>query len=79
MSNKNTGSDLLPHKHNECYQCQKRQVGCHSHCAAYLAFRDQRLTEAEARKKEHKEWDDHMAVFANRRKDNQRKIRGKRR
>lgn len=79
MSNKNTGSDLLPHKYNECYQCQKRQVGCHSSCAAYLAFRDQRLAVAETRKKEHKEIDDQMAVFARRQKDNERARRRRRR
>lgn len=79
MSKENNGSGLLPRKHNECYQCQKRQVGCHSHCAAYLAFRDHNLAMADARKKEHNEIDDFVAVFANRRKDNQRKIRDKRR
>ena len=79
MSNKNTGSDLLPHKHNECYQCENRQVGCHSHCKSYLAFRDQKIAEAERRKKEHDEHDDFMAVFANRQKDNRRRIKDKRR
>lgn len=79
MSNKNTGSDLLPHKYNECYQCENRQVGCHSHCKSYLAFRDQRLAESDRRKKEHDQQNDFMAVFANRQKDNRRRIREKRR
>ena len=78
MSKKNN-SPKLPRRNTECYQCQKRQVGCQSHCAAYLAFRAQRLEEAEQRKKEHKEDEDFVAVFANRQKDNRRKIRGKRR
>lgn len=79
MSKENSGSGLLPQKHNECYQCENRQIGCHSHCKSYLAFRDQRLAESDRRKKQHDEQDDFMAVFANRQKDNQRKSRGKRR
>lgn len=78
MSNEVKGN-ALPHKYNECYQCQKRQVGCHSHCAAYLAFRDQTLEAAKRREKEHREIEDHVAVFANRRKDNERAIWRKRR
>ena len=78
MSKKNN-SPKLPRKYNACHQCQKRQVGCHSNCAAYLAFHEQNLAAADAREKAHKEMDDFVAVFANRQKDNQRKIRGKRR
>lgn len=79
MSKETNSSGLLPHKYNECYQCQRRQLGCHSHCAAYLAFRDQRLAESDRRKKEHDQQDDFMAIFANRQKDNRRRIKDKRR
>lgn len=72
MSKENSGSGLLPQKHNECYECEKRQVGCHSNCKAYLAFRDQKLAEAENRKKKSQAIEDHLGVFARRQKDNER-------
>ena len=73
MSKENSGSGLLPQKHNECFECERRQVGCHSHCKAYLAFRDQKNAEAEERKKKAKAIEDHLGVFARRQKDNERK------
>lgn len=79
MSKETNSSGLLPHKYNECYQCQRRQLGCHSHCAAYLAFHEKRLAEAKARETEHKAIDDHFAVFSNRQKANARARRSKRR
>lgn len=43
-------------KYNACYQCTKREVGCHSKCKEYLDARNERIEEwrgrAEAARKE---------------------------
>lgn len=38
MSKETNSSGLLPHKYNECYQCQRRQLGCHSIVRHILLF-----------------------------------------
>lgn len=73
MSKENSASGLLPKKHSECYECEKRQVGCHSHCKAYLVFRDQKNAEAEARKKSAEATSDYLGVFARLRKETERR------
>ena len=35
---------------NVCYNCEKREPGCHAKCETYLAAREERLKEYEERK-----------------------------
>lgn len=58
--------------YNECWHCQDRQLGCHSHCKAYLAFFREREERREERKRERKEKDDFAGVFARRVRSNDR-------
>ena len=38
-------------KKNDCYGCEKRQVGCHSKCESYIQFKKE-LQEIKRRKRE---------------------------
>lgn len=49
-------------KYEACKDCQLRSTGCHSHCAAYLAFREAADKEREERMKKNEAHETHRAV-----------------
>ena len=49
QDHKNSKLPLTHVKYTECKDCQKRQVGCHSQCRAYLAFPKSATEERERR------------------------------
>lgn len=54
--------------YDECHGCQKRQVGCHSHCKSYLAARKANDEAGTRRAAARKAADDTLVLHQRRRK-----------
>lgn len=62
MNNRKNVSKSDTIVYDKCLSCQKRQVGCHSSCKAYLAMRDNARRARAERMKQSREAGDVFSV-----------------
>lgn len=62
QDHKNSRLPLSNVKFDECKDCQKRQVGCHSQCRAYLEFSKAAAEDREKRYQERQQQNDAIQV-----------------